>query len=815
MNIEATGPASSEGNPATEPALTLSQALQRAFTAYSAGDWRETEQLCRRVLAVQGQHFEALTLLGAVAAGTGHVQEAAELLGRAAAARPEEPTAHMNYGSVLADLKRLAEALQSYDRALELKPDYFEVHNNRASILKELGRLDEALESYGHALRIKSDDPSIHYNRANALYASGDLDEALSGYDCALRLRPDFAEAHHNRGNVLKDLRRPDQALTSYDRALNLKPDFAEALNGRGNVLKELRRLDEALGSFDQALQVKPDYAEAHSGRGNVLKELRRLDEALASYERALRFKPDFAAGYYNLGNALREGGRLDAALASYDHALAINSDYVDAHCNRGHALYELQRLDEARDSYVRALTLAPELPWLDGSRLLVEMHLCDWKAVGSGIRNLAEKITTQKPATTPFSVVTLVDDLSLQLKAARIWVSETCAPIAGLPPLGRRTRDGKIRLGYYSADFHGHATAYLIAGLIEQHDRNQFEVVAFSFGPDSSDETRKRLAAAFDRFIDVRTKSDRDVAELSRGLGIDIAVDLKGYTLNARSGIFAHRAAPVQVNYLGYPGTMGAPYIDYLIADATLIPPESRAHYTENIVYLPHSYQVNDRKRPIADRTYSREELGLPPEGFVFCCFNNSYKITPGVFDAWMRLLRQVDGSVLWLLADNATAAESLQREAASRGVDAQRLVFAPRLPLPEHLARHRVADLFLDTLPCNAHTTASDALWTGVPVLTQMGESFAARVAGSLLTAMGVPELTTGTVEQYEALALELATQPARLTALKQRLERNRLSQPLFDTPLYARHLEQAYRQMHERYQADLGPESIRVTP
>jgi predicted O-linked N-acetylglucosamine transferase (SPINDLY family) len=352
------------------------------------------------------------------------------------------------------------------------------------------------------------------------------------------------------------------------------------------------------------------------------------------------------------------------------------------------------------------------------------------------------------------------------------------------------------------------------MAELFERHDRDKFELVAFSFGPDANDGMRRRVLAAFDQFVDVRYRSDRDIALLARNMEIDIAVDLKGFTSDARVGIFAYRAAPLQVSYIGYPGTMAAGYIDYLIADRTLIPSTSQKHYSEKIAYLPNTYQVNDRKRAIAVKAFSREELDLPPAGFVFCCFNNNYKIAPATFDGWMRILKQVDGSVLWLLGDNPTAVHNLRKEAESRGVSAKRLIFAERMPMAEHLARHRAADLFIDTLPCNAHTTASDALWVGLPLITLMGESFASRVAASLLKAIGLPELVATSQEQYEALAIELAANAERLSQIRQKLERNRLIAPLFDTQLYTRHIEAGYTQMYERYHADLPPDHIIVT-
>jgi predicted O-linked N-acetylglucosamine transferase (SPINDLY family) len=351
------------------------------------------------------------------------------------------------------------------------------------------------------------------------------------------------------------------------------------------------------------------------------------------------------------------------------------------------------------------------------------------------------------------------------------------------------------------------------MAELFELHDRSQFEIVGFSFGPTANDEIRQRLEKSFDQFIEVGSKSDVEVAKLSRDFNIDIAVDLKGFTKDGRTGIFAHRAAPIQVNYLGYPGTLGTDYIDYIIADKTLIPPQSQQFYSEKVVYLPNSYQVNDRKRIISERQFTRQELGLPENSFVFCCFNNNYKILPATFDGWMRILKSVDGSVLWLFKDNPWAVENLKKEAQKRGIDGQRLVFAEHMPLSEHLARHRQADLFLDTLPYNAHTTTSDALWAGLPVLTQMGGSFASRVAASLLNAIGLPELITSAQEEYEALAIELAMNPKKLSDIKYKLEINRFTAPLFDTPLFTKNIEAAYIKMMERYYADLEPDHIAI--
>ncbi|HWU25440.1 MAG TPA: hypothetical protein VN154_03475, partial [Rhizomicrobium sp.] len=436
----------------------------------------------------------------------------------------------------------------------------------------------------------------------------------------------------------------------------------------------------------------------------------------------------------------------------------------------------------------------------------------CDWAGREAGLAELVRRIEDGEKATPPFPVLALIDSPDIQFKAAAIHARER-ADIARGAVVAPHRGHARIKLGYFSADFHDHATAVLMAELFERHDRARFELFAYSFGPDLHDSMRKRLVGAFDHFLDVRFLSDEAIAALARHHGIDIAIDLKGCTGDARPAIFARRTAPVQVNYLGYPGTLGASWYDYIIADTALIPVQDRVHYAEKIVALPDSYQPNDLQRPIAATPLSRTDLGLPEHAFVYCCFNNSYKITPAVFQRWMRILARVDRSVLWLLDENPLARENLRTSAKQLGISAERLVFAPRTPLSDHLARHRLADIFLDTLPYNAHTTASDALWAGLPVLTQMGHSFAGRVAASLLQAVGLPELITRSGEAYEAAAIALAHDPRELAALKQKLAANRKTAPLFDAARFACHIERAYAAMHVRSQSGLPPDHITV--
>ena len=541
---------------------------------------------------------------------------------------------------------------------------------------------------------------------------------------------------------------------------------------------------------------------------------MHRHAEALASFDRALALEPRFADALNNRGNALRDLDRPAQALASFDQALALEPRFADALNNRGNALRDLDRPAEALDSFDRALAIDPDHRYAFDGMTETALAICDWSRTAMLGRESEARIRERCPIINPFRLLGYGSDPALQLECARRFL-EDGMPMPALLRRGAVRHHDKLRIGYLSADFHQHATASLMAELFERHDRARFEVTAIAFGPDDGSDMRARLVRAFDQFHDVRSKADLEVAQLMSGLGIDIAVDLKGHTRHARPGILAHRPAPVQASYLGYPGTTGAGFIDYVIADKTVLPFDQQPFYTEMIVHLPECYQVNASNRKIAARAPTRPEAGLPDQGFVFCCFSNNYKISPDVFDVWMRLLRAVAGSVLWLLKDNGAAQANLRNAAAARGIDPARLVFAGRLEPAEHLARHRLADLFVDTLPYNAHTTASDALWAGLPLLTCQGTAFPGRVAASLLLATGLPELATNSLDEYEALALRLATDAPLLRDLRQRLVQYRSTCPLFDTDRFRRHLEIAYATMWDIQQRGEGPRSFRVEP
>jgi predicted O-linked N-acetylglucosamine transferase (SPINDLY family) len=706
--------------------------------------------------------------------------------GKAIAQRPSTAAIAAQFQRAVGHHQRgeLALAEPLYREILAQVPGHFDALHLLGIARMQKGEHRDAIELIRKAVDVDPRNPNKAAALSNlgiALCEVGRASEALGCFERSLALAPDNAETLYNLGNARMAMHRYDDALASYDRVLALKPDHVAALSNRGNALSALRRPQDALASFDRAIALRPDFADAHNNRADALLALQRPDEALAGADRALALKPGFPE--------------------------AINA--------RGNALRALKRYDEAGRMFAQLTAAGPRFDHALGDLLDCELRSCEWTHFDTHAAQVTAAVAEGRRAALPWVFLGISGSAATQLACARTFIADRFPPSATPLWRGERYRHDRIRVAYLSADFHEHATAHLIAELFEVHDADRFELTAVSFGPDTDDPMRERLRRSFPRFLDVREKSDRDVATMLRGLEIDITVDLKGFTANSRTGILSQRAAPLQVNYLGYPGTMGAPYLDYIIADRHVIPPDHDIHYTESVVRLPDAYQVNDSKRRIADAVPTRAEAGLPETGFVFCSFNSNYKITPEIFEIWMRLLDRVPASVLWLLESNATASENLRREAQRRGVAPDRLIFAPALPADQHLARHRLADLFLDTRPVNAHTTASDALWTGLPLVTCTDDAFAGRVASSLLHALGLPELVARDTGEYEAIALRLATTPALLTDVRARLIENRRTHPLFDTDRYRRHLEAAYTAMWQRYQSGLPPASFEVEP
>ena len=700
-----------------------------------------------------------------------------------------------------------------------LAPQGSSPHPNlqNAIALHQQGNLGQAEALYRQLLGI---DPT----NADALHLLGVIasqvgqnQSAVDLISLAIEFNSKVASYHSNKGNALKELKQLDAALASYDNAIELKPDYAEACSNRGSVLKELKQLDAALASYDKAIELKPDYAEAFYNRGNALKELKQLDAALASYDKAIELKLGYAEAYYNRGILLKELKQIDAALASYDKAIEFKPDYAEAFFDRGNALNEMILLDAALASYDKAFHLNPDIDYLRGMRQHVRMNICEWSDLSQSLLACESEISRHKPSVTPFIALTFFDKPDVHLLSSIAYMDSKYPKNKALGEIPKRSEGGKIRIGYYSADLYYHPVAIWLAEQIENHDRSKFELFAFSFNPEIKDQMHARLEAAFDHFIAVDKMSDLEVARLSRELVIDIALDLGGYTKNSRTGIFAARAAPIQVSHLGFPGSMGAEYIDYVISDEHSIPECSQKYFTEKIAYVPCVYTY-DRQRQVSDEPLSRAEFGLTESGFVFTCQNRCHKLIPEVFGIWMDILKAVPDSVLWLLESNPSAVANLTKEAQARGVERDRLVFTKRetvaadqemARIGRYLASYRLADLFLDTWPYNAGTTAIDALWAGLPVLTKAGVAAVARMAASALHAIEVPELIVNTAQEYKELAVQLAREPQRLKRIKDKVRENKEKSALFDVTGNTLHIEAAYKKMYERYQTDLKPQ------
>ncbi|MBL8690621.1 MAG: tetratricopeptide repeat protein [Rhodospirillaceae bacterium] len=706
----------------------------------------------------------------------------------------------------------LKEAERCCQAILKIKRTHFDALHLLGVVAGRSGRFDEAARLIGEAIKVNGRSAAAHSDRGIALMRMGRAQEALDSYDRALAIKPDHPDALHNRGTALLALGRFEEAVAAYDKLLASQPGAVPALVNRGTALRELRRSEDALASYDLALAVQPDHVNALNNRGNVLAELKRHEEALASYEKALKIKADDAKALANRGNVLKELQRYAEAMKSYDQSLAVDPDDPETLCNRGVALMDARQYELAAADFEASRRIDPDRAYLLGQLNHCLRHCCDWPASKKVTAEITHAIRAGRRADFPFSFLSVSGDNADQRRCAETYVRDKYPASAPTP-----VREGgeRIRIAYMSSDYREHPIAYLTAGLFEHHDRARFETFGIALGPDEPSEMRARIRSGFETFIEAGGKSDAEVARLIGEVEADIVVDLNGHTDGARTAILAMRPAPIQVSYIGLAGTMGAPFIDYVIADPILIAPSDERYYAEKVVRLPEMYLVNDDKRAISESTPTRAEAGLPETGFVFCSFNNAYKITPEIFAVWMHLLDSVEGSVLWLLSTNEAGVRNLRREAEAAGIDPSRLVFASRARPADHLARHRLADLFLDTLPYNAHTTACDALWTGLPLVTCKGTSFAGRVAASLLTAIGLPELITQSLAEYEALALKLATDGIALAAAKEKLARNRLALPLFDTARATRHLECAFSTMVERYRRGEAPASFDVKP
>lgn len=800
--------------------LKASNSIAAARSSLQQARYVEAIAYCEQILSAQPEEVDALVLLGVAQLALGRVDEGIARLRAAVQAQPAKDTLWLNLAGGLSRAGRPGEALDCLRTAVtHCQPSGALLHN-LALAQQTAGDTEGAIETYRRCLQLEPARVEAHNNLGTLLQRRKELPEAIGCFREALRLQPDYVRALTNLGSALTEAGTPAEALQPLGTALRLSPRHAPALINLGNAFWALRHLQGSHECFRQAVSAAPHLAHGHLGLARTLLEYGEAWDAVDSCSRALELRPDLIEAGELRAKALERCGELRGAMQALEVAAAANPRDPRAPRLRaaalrlqGHALQTDLRFQEALSSYEQALALTPGDSEALGGILTCHMVTCEWSAMAERLQQLRASPGGTE-ALPPLVLLGVSDDPAEHLRASA-YQSRLAMPADGALPLPAPYGHDKIRIAYLSRDFCYHATSLLMAELLELHDRSRFEIFGVSYSRDDGSPLRKRVVAAFDRFLDANAMTDREVALWLRERQIDIAVDLKGHTRGPRTRILAYRPAPVQVNYLGYPGTMAAPFIDYIVADEVVLPPEHRGDYSEQAVYLPGSYQVNDRKRAVADAPSTRGDVGLPERAFVFCCFNNNWKITPAVFDIWMRLLSEVPGSVLWLLGDNDRAAANLRTAALARGVEPERLIFCPRIEVGAHLARQRLADLFLDTLPVNAHTTASDALWVGLPVVTCLGRTFAGRVAASLLRAVGLEQLIAPSLAEYAALALALARDPQRLQAIRAGLVRRRNELPLFDTPAFCRNLEEAYRQMWLRHERGEPPKTFEVVP
>ncbi len=806
--------------------------LDLANALLALENWSEATACLSRVLQVQAPTTAVLLSLSEALTKQGQLKEALAALDRAIGLEPHNVQTLIRRGNLLRRIGDLDSAVVSLRRAVELAPSDSAALFGLGKVLSSQGKLDDSIECHRRVVELCPQAAPAHHALAMVLMKSGQRDEALARLRQTTELDPANSHAHNSMGNLYLEKGDRKSAGACYRRVLEIDPNCAGAHNNLGNVLLLQWDLVASEASFRRALELSPRMVTAMHNLGSALVLLGRPQQAVEVLRQAVEIDPACGVAHNKLGNALGAVGEQEAAIDCYRRALELDPNDACVLNDLGNALFLKGRLEEAVDCYRRLLALDPRQIQAINTLLLLYLSSCDWREVGGLTRDLlaaaniasGERANDSLDQTVPSVTLFYLPELTspaVHLKCAQRRANLISQSVELLrsemrEPARHRSSSKKrrpLRIGYLSVDFRQHAVASLVAELFEQHDRQNFCVHGYSYGPDDGGSLRRRLQQAVDEFIDIRTLSPLDAARRIRDDQIDILVDLTGYTRDTRTEILALRPAPLQVNYLGFPGTMGASFLDYIVVDEFVVPASQQQYFSEQLVHLPGCYQANDSHREVDPRTPTRLECGLPPTGFVFCSFNNPFKITPAMFTVWMNLLKAVPHSVLWLYVGNRFVVDNLCREAAACGVDPSRLVFAPPMLAPRHMARHRLADLFLDTFPYTAHTTASDALWMGCPLVTLAGDTFATRVAGSLLSTIGLPELITSTIEDYSATALRLAREPKLLGDLKARLIANRGTSPLFDARLFARNLERAYVTMWETHAAGKPPAPIRI--
>lgn len=769
-------------------------------------------QACKRAIDLKPDYAEAHYNLGNVLRQKGDHDTAVLSYKKTLKINPNHNNARNNLGNILKDQGNLLQAKEAFLFVVSRDPNHVDAFNNLGAIQKELGDLDGAMDSYKRALALRPDHSGALNNFGVVLQEQGKLEAALVEYHRALEVNPGDPEVYNNIGHVFIKQEKLDQAIEYFEKSLVVDPKNVDAYCGLGNALKGLRKDKDAAHAYGCALEINPEHVDAHLAYGLLFRKQGKYFAALGAFHRALTVEPDSLTANNALGVTLMDVSQYKEAEVAFNRALKIKPDSSETLGNLAGAMLEQKRRDEAIRTYERALELAPKDASLEATILNQKMQICDWSGF-SKISEACRRLGVDTGGVAPFGMIALEDNPARQLARAKIWATERFKEIAIPFSNLNNGSNRRLRIGYFGGDFNDHPCMYLISGLLREHDKKNFEIFVFSYGRVKTGELRKQTESDVEHFIDVSEEPNLAVVELARKFEIDVAIDLNAYSGSSRSVLFQHRLAPVQISFLGYPGTMGCDFMDYIVSDSTVIADDTRCFYTENVIFLPHTFLPNDNTRLISSKDTTRQDFGLPADDLVLCSFNNNYKITPREFDIWMRIMNKFEGSVLWLGSSNKWSQENLKREAVARGIASERLIFADKVPMEEHLARHKHADLFMDSFIYNAHSTACDALWGGLPIVTMKGAQFSARVAASCLNSIGLSELVTTSEDEYEQLIVDLVSDKDRLRGLKERVAKNRLSSPLFDTVRYARNLERGFRAAHEAYRSGRRAEDIWV--
>ena len=777
--------------------FNLKEKLKLVDSLIQDAKYHEAFQVLTEIINLYPNHLDATYKLGAISLLLNKLNDALYYFKQCVLISDNQPQVWLSLGNVQMALNNYPESILAYKKTIALDKNFVEAYSNLSIALRRSNDLAAALKACDMAIELSPGNPIFYSNRGLILNDMARFEEAVVSYHSAIHLNSNYADAYYNLGMSLLSLKRHEEAIKSYNNFIKLNPNFHLAYIRLGNAFFELHRYDEAMDQYKVAIHLKPDSAEAYFRLGNALGELRRNEEAIAHYETAIRLWPDFAEPYNNLGNLLTQLKRNEEAIAHYETVIRLNPDYAEAYFNIATLLNKAKLYEEAMRYYEKAVCLKPNMDYVLGEYLYRKMNLCDWSDYDNLLNLIIEGIKLDKKIIHPAQTLNVIEDPKIQKDAAEIYAKTFNQD--NQTKFNKPLLSNKIRIGYFSADFGAHVVAYLTNDMYKLHDREKFEIFAFSFDDDKS-VMANEIKLNFDHFFEVGSMSDQEIISLIKSNNIDIAIDLGGYTEKARPSLFSIRVAPIQISYVGYLGTTGSKWMDYLIADNIIVPDEMKDFYSEKILYLPH-FQVNSQLS-ISSKTFTKESCNLPKDKFIFCCFNQSYKIIPSVFSLWMEILSKAKESVIWLVSSNDLHKKNILSEATKRGVNEDRIIFAPYLPYDEHLKRMQLADLFLDTSPYNAGVTASDALRVGVPVISRIGQTFAGRMGASILNTLQLEELIVTSDKAYVDLAIQIYSNPIEHKHLKDKIYKAIFTSDLYKTEVFVKNLESILTGLYENY-------------